>query len=671
MSMKKVFRLDREKLLPAAAVTFFVFYLLSFLKITSFDVSNSTDSSWQYALSGLRHSSQHLGIDLYFTYGPLFELLPTYIHVYDTVANYIVGSILFLCIFAVSSVAISKLYFQIPSLVFGIKKELVCGILAAGLFFTLIDIDTSLNILLLLIIAAAHFEKKYLFKILFILPILLLAYYKFSYFIPVAVLLPVVFMGDLRISTVLQGLYRSIPAYIILFSIFFIITPGSNLIHFAKYMHYSLVNTAAYSEFMGLPFANFFFIIMIYVLIMVFTAGSFVYKIVRQKNLKRALKNAAFSSYVLLGCAFLLVMFIDFKHAVVRNDSHLLSFTPFVFLGICFAMWNVGYVTKIKKSLHMTTGVRRLLPYGLVVVMVIFHICISIGLGSNVQKYTDMIGEIIKQTTINSRFNYIAFIDAKNKSEKSINLRAKEIATIRAQMKKLPNQDRPIIFYGNTNLYGEVLRQDREVLYPPYIQNYVAYPPSLGDSLYLSFIQQHPDALVYIDEREASIDGRVPSYELNEFFQYLVHNYQVVAADQDNRQYVLERKSNKEAVCTRLSDLRIEDNIQTQLPKIPSLSKDQYIKMKVDSSQNALVSATSVLIKNPVYQMILITPEGQPFKARITKSTLKHGVAVSPLPLSFTDHYTQKPFVMKGFTLLDGFPMSSDYSGVLELCTYK
>lgn len=670
MNTKKVFRLDRDKLVPTAAVAFFVFYLLSFLKITSFDVSNSTDSSWQYALSGLRHASQHLGIDLYFTYGPLFEILPTYIHAYDTVANYIIGIFLFLFIFVVSSIAISRLYFQIPSIVFGIKKELVCSILAVGLFFTLIDVDTSLNILLLLIVTAAHFEKKYLFKILFLLPILLLAYYKFSYFIPVAMLLPVVFVGDLRFRSVVHGLYRAIPAYILLFSIFFIITPGSNLIHFAKYMHYSLVNTAAYSEFMGLPFSNFFFIIMIYILIMACTTGSFFYRIFSQKNLKRSLGSASFSSYVLLGCAFLLVMFIDFKHAVVRNDSHLLSFTPFVFLGVCFVVWNISYVTKVKKILYNASA-RRLLPYGFVVVVVIFHICISIGLGSSVRNYTDMIGEIIKQTTISSRFNYTAFIDAKNESEKSITLRAKEIAEIRSQMKELPNQDKPVIFYGNTNLYGEVLRQDREVLYPPYIQNYVAYPPSLGDSLYLSFIQQHPDALIYIDEREASIDGRVPSYELNEFFQYLVHNYQVVASDQDNRQYVLERKYNKKAVCTHLSDIKIEDNIQTQLPKIPSLSKDQYIKMKVDSSQNALVSATSVLIKNPVYQMILITPEGQPFKARITKSTLKHGIAVSPLPLSFTDHYMKKPFVMKGFTLLDGFPMSSDYSGVLELCTYK
>lgn len=136
------------------------FYLLSFLKFTTFDANNNTDSSWQYALSGLRHSPQQLGKDVYFTYGPLFEVMPTYVHAKDTFGNFFIGNVIFFLMVAICSWIFWRFYKICKATIPGT----LLGITLIGIFATLSDIDTAFNVLLLVTFFYNSQRKKILGK---------------------------------------------------------------------------------------------------------------------------------------------------------------------------------------------------------------------------------------------------------------------------------------------------------------------------------------------------------------------------------------------------------------------------------------------------------------------------------------------------------------------------
>lgn len=217
-----------KKYAPFVCVFIFTFLLLSFLGFSTFAVSNSTDSSWQYTLSGLRHAPQGLGTDVFFTYGPLFEKMPTFVHARDSLQNFIVGNVLFLIILCVSTWVFWRVYGILKSSS-GKTARFVLPVVAVTLLLTITDIDTVFGVLLLAVFFAARNEKSYRLKLLALSGVYLFAFYKLSFLIPLIILTPLVFIEDLRWKKIVKGLALSGGPLLVCW-IIFILLSGS-LVH--------------------------------------------------------------------------------------------------------------------------------------------------------------------------------------------------------------------------------------------------------------------------------------------------------------------------------------------------------------------------------------------------------------------------------------------------------
>lgn len=652
-------------------------YLFSFLGFSTFNVTNSTDSSWQYSLSGLRHDKQSLGLDIYYTYGPLFEVMPTFVHAQDTFKNFFVGNILFLFIVLVNAYVFLKIILFIRQTK-KIQKQLLplSLITLAGVVLTLTDLDTAFNLALLATLFAARIEKRYSLKVLMLTAIYVLSYYKFSYFVPAVLITPLVFIESLYWKNLLQSLYRCILPAFVCISLFFILTQSLSVSSLIKYLYYSIVNTAFYGEFMGLSYEENLAIVVLFSALYFFTVGVFAIRMYQLYfQYRNQWKNAPLD-YVLVGAGFLLIGFFDFKHAIVRNDIHLLSFTPFLFLSLLFIYLTIQLH---KQSASRKSSVKfdtRVLT-AILTISVGIHIAV-LGLLiykkplTAVKGYTTILKNISTQTLVNNRFNYKTFTNSREQSKANILVRSNDVKSIQAKLKKLPDQSKPLLFYGNTNMYGEVLKQDRTVLYSPFLQNYVAYPPTLADDMYIKFLNDHPNGLVFAEENEPSIDKRVPAHELNNFFQYLTHNYTVVASVPEKGQYVFERKNTdiKQSSCTVFSQVKVHDNERVKLPDLPSLTDKQYVQFRLNEQSYPAETLVSGLLKNPVYKMTLFTPDNAEMRVRTTRTTLEHGITIKPFNQSLQDYTSQRPFALGTFMIHDGLPTGKLYSGNIELCSF-
>lgn len=650
-------------------------FLLSYLAYASFDVTNNTDSSWQYALSGLRHSAQNLGVDLYYTYGPLYEIMPTYLHAQDTFGNFLVGNIIFLYLIVVFSIIFYTIIRFLLSKRTGLRIDPRTLLLSTGavLALTITDIDTVFNILLLATLVAARLHHSYIGKLFLISGIYALSLYKFNYLVPTLALTPLIFLTGFKLRELGHILIRCLGPLSIFAVGFFIFTGEASFSNLLKFMYYATTNTLAYSEFMGLSYKSFTGTIIAYLTIFGLAVCSFLIFFGRHLANHTKRHKPVDLDITIFGFAFLLVAFLDLKHAIVRNDIHLLSFTPFIFLCLLFSYI---YITGTSFD-----WIRKFKYVNLIVV-----VCISLlGILSHIVVVktvfdTDTVGSLsitksyfvssFSHATINNRLNLMNYYHYVHESRAKINQRSNEITGILNQIKKL-DTTRPIIFYGNTNLYGEIMKDNKlDITYTPYLQNYVAHPPSTADKLYINQLKANPNAYIFIEEREPSIDQRVPAHELNDFFQYVAHNYKVVAADITKLQYVFERKSQKSAYCKQVSRFSFSEDSLAAIPTAPSIKRNQYIQFKLEKKLNLPEKVVSMLVKNPVYSLTLITPDNLTMKVRTTRSTLEHGITISPFNQTFRDLVTGKPFIMKTFILHNEFPGIETHNGIIEVCSY-
>lgn len=646
--------------------------LLSFLKFSTFDINNSTDSSWQYSLSGLRHSDQTLGEDIFYTYGPLFQVMPTYVHENDSLLNFVVGNTIFIYLLFVFAYVVINASKKIGKHLKNIdNKLLVLGVGLVGLI-SLTDIDTVFNILLLLGLYVGRSKKSYWVKSFILSGLYLLAFYKFSYFLPVIVLTPVVFIKNIDVRQVIRALCYSLPIYLMSFFAYSVLTWSFTILGYFKFLYYSTINTAYYNEFMVLPYRENLFFVLLFLFVFYIAVASAI-TVILSPSINKRFKNFPVIEQkipVALSLSFLLVAFLDLKHAIVRSDIHLLSFTPFVFLCGAFVYVN------LKPALKKQPGSDNLALVLLILLTIFVHFITVAGLlktsaldTANIMK--NISTATIKQATLNSRFNYKNYTKLVRTSKESIDIRGDHLRDIRTKI----NTDypgKPIIFYGNTNLLGEYLARTSKVMYMPYLQNYVAYPPQIGNKLYIEYLENNPDALVFAEEVEPSIDKRVPAYELNDFHQYLTHNYEPVVYNQDPLEYFFVRKSSDVKKCQDLEKFVIKDNAVINMPELPELKEGQYINLVASKKLSVVEKVVSFLAKGPVGTVTLLTPESIGMKVRVPESTLEEGITIEPLNQSLRDFVTQKPFDMKTLTIHDGFPVvKSEYSVSLQLCSYS
>jgi hypothetical protein len=646
-------------------VSIFAICLTGLLGFNTVYVNNNTDSSWQYTLSGLRHSPQNLGVDVFFTYGPLFERMVTFVHHNDTLGNYVVSSALFLYIFFLSIFTLWR-FLQLYISRSRPRYTLLFVLLALSLFLSVTELEFFFAIYLLITIMTARKERKYVSKLLLLSGVYLLSLYKFNLTFPAVFISYLAFVDGFNLRKLLQSSLSWLGSLGVFVTLFFLVGSTFSFPALIHYFHYGITNSLYYGEFMSLAYPENLNTVILYTIFFLLIGLAYAYRLFIICATKQLPKS---QEYIVVGLAFVLIAYFTFKHAVIRSDVHLLGFSPILFPGLLFIYLSV------KPADFQLSSQKNRLPYvvlGLFVLgfighVVLFHNYAPPDLGQYIKSRT----RLLDAATLNNRLNYNLFKQNQVIATHDLAYRQKFVQEIKGQLDaQYPRKN--VIFYGNTTVYGDVLSQNRAVSYLPFLQNYSANPPSLFDKLYISYLEQHPNDLVFAEETEPSVDNRIPSHELNDFFQYLLHNYKVVLRDNTRRQYVFQRVSNQHEQCQKISELSFKDDVVTPLSPIPAMEPGNYAKLVLDSEKHSpAVTLASAIIKKPVYTISLITPDGIDMKMRTTPAILEHGVAIKPLYLSLGDHENGTTFNLGSILLNDGAPTRSSYTAQIQTCQYK
>ena len=636
--------------------------LFSFFGYTTFSTANNTDSSWQYSLSGLRHAGQTLGSDVFFNYGPLYEKVLSSVHARDTLADYVVGGVLFTMVAGSSILALIRL---IKNWSFAQNTRLQLG-LAFGsifLFASLTEIDVLFYICLLITIFAAQKEKSLWLKYAMLGGIYIFSLYKFSLTLPAIVLSPIAFLENKTAKKVLQPILLWLGSLAILVAAYIMLTLSASPTAFGRYMYYGLVNSIFYSEFMSLTIRDHFWEQVVYMAffgLAVAAFGYLLYQSLVAKRLQNRLMIAANSTAVMA------VLYLAFKHAIVRNDNHLLGLTPLLFIGDIFIMYALGALrfSLAKPNAWLVGVLCGVLGVSTAIHAVMFHNLASPSPRQYIQSRAEMLAGFVTA----NRYDYGSFRRQVATAQTKIDVRAAELKPIQQQLaERYPKRE--LIFYGNTTLYGEALRKDRDVLYMPFLQNYSAHPPQLFDARYIEMLKRHPQALVFAEETEPSINERIPSHELNNFYQYLIHNYTVVLKNDERKQYVFARTANGSESCRETGTFSFVDNQQVPVPRF-STQGGAYQKLVIKSHPAPGETLFAAVLKKPVYTIKLTTPGGAYMLRRTTPTTLAHGITVTPLYQSILDFDRQAPFELDSFAIGNGFPTTTRFTATSYSCHY-
>lgn len=651
-----------------AAMVALAFCLFSFTGYVVVDPANNTDSSWAYSLSGLRHGTQVLGRDVFFTYGPLYERMVTNVYHQDSLINFVVSNLLFLFILAVSLYGLYRII-KLYHLNETAQGRILLLLSSLSLLVSLSAIDTLFYIILLITLLAVRREKSYPAKLLLLSGAYSFSFYKFNLAIPTLLLSLLALIELPKGRNVWRGALEWLGSLVMYLVIYFVLAASLTLSGFFNYLHFGFSNSLAYNEFMSLPYSQYPKLVLAYSLLV---SGVIIIWLWRCFTILRKRQLAKSFDFVIGGLIFIVVLLFAFKHGVIR--TRLSEFTAFVFPTLIFAYLIIKPQDFIKKTKigHFGIITCAIFLFSVGIYLLSYNQLAPRAYKSNLPVATYYGSRIIllKLATIHNRLNYGYFNQEKIQAGKDLAVRAKIVENIKQQLdEKYPGRE--LLYYGNVTIYGDVLKQSHPVLLMPGVQNYAANPPQLFDPRYIDFLDQHPDALVFAEETEPSIDQRMPTHELNNFLQYLIHNYRVVLQDNVRRQYVFERVSSSRENCRTLSSLAFKDDSEVFMPQLPATDSHSYVKLKLIAMNSSLAAkAATALVKAPTYTLNLTNVENGTMHFRTTPSLLEHGVAISPLYLSLGDYMNGTPFRLLDFSLNDGFPRASTYQAEFELCSY-
>jgi hypothetical protein len=361
-----------------------------------------------------------------------------------------------------------------------------------------------------------------------------------------------------------------------------------------------------------------------------------------------------------------LASFFVLKESVVRNDGHLLSFTPLfpiLLLPISLAWERSLHKKKVSElgplfAVSLVTGGFLLLSVQWAFLQV---------LSNPIATYGSRMGALSK-SLIDNKLNYSFFNTQVRQTKILISPRYSEVASINKSLNALaPHQQ--VIVFGNSTLLSTLLSSSHQVLQSPFLQNYDAVPPSLFDPIYTDFLKQHPNDVVFLEETEASINQRVPAYQFNDTYQYIFHNYRLIAADTDHTQYLLKRATNDMPTCSKLAPLTFRESIPEKLAHY-TLEPGQYIEMKAALPSSPAEDGLSILIKKPLYSIALNSTGGGVATFRIEQNTLGHGIVLDPLYLSYRDFHNNTPFSLSAFTINGGVNKQGLVRATMYKCSY-
>lgn len=655
MGWTKKFKLKKK--LPVIGICFILFLLFNyFLMYQLADVNNNIDGSWKFTLSNLRHTDQTLGKDVFFNYGPSFEKLNVFPTGNDSIFNFFIGNVLFLAILVSTFFVISFWMKKIKSVPRNKYYALIgVSILALSIY----GIDTLFYALLFFSLLAVRYIKDYRVKTTILVGLEIFALYKFSFTFAFLMLLPLAFFALPKEISIKKSLIQLTSAILLFYALYCLITWNLSLAFF-KYIYYGLINSIHYNEFMSLGYSINTFIVGAYVLaflalvIIIFLLIYDKYKKLKNKN---NIFNWSIPCVLLIGVAF-----FTLKQSVVRSDGHLLAFIPFIYVLIALLAYMSGGFIKIRSTL---------------VPIIIF--CM-IGFTLNISLYNRLIGDthsylnsrmnIAKAAIVNNRLSYPSFKNKSRVNNQDIQGRSVETSKIEAELIKSVPRGSTIIVFGNTTVLAETLADNYIIRYMPFLQNYSAHPPQLFDNLYIETLKKNPSAYVFVEETEGSVNERFVAHELNNLFQYLRYNYTPVVKDVEHRQYILQLTGDKNEKCKPYGTQQAKEEVAISVPNVPLLG-EQYLKMQAEINTPLSEKAISLLVKKPVYKIIIINTSGGRMDWRTTESTLEHGVAVKPLYLNYHDVNENTQFALDHIILSGGFTKNDQININYYICTFN
>jgi hypothetical protein len=275
---------------------------------------------------------------------------------------------------------------------------------------------------------------------------------------------------------------------------------------------------------------------------------------------------------------------------------------------------------------------------------------------------------VVSDSVRDNKFNYGFFWSQVRETRKLYYARYGEVASINKSLNELaPN--RQVLVFGNSPILSTLLSSSHQVLQNPFLQNYNAVPPQLFDPLYVKFLQQHPNAVVFWEETEPSVNSHLPIYQLNDTYEYVYHNYRLIAVNPGDTQFLLERVASNTPTCSVLSTLAFSKGASVILPQY-RLASNQYIEMKATLKTTLAEKGLSVLVKNPLYSILLTNTEGGSALFRIEIPTLGHGITLDPLYPSYRDLHNNTPFNLASFRINGGLDKTGPVNATLYKCSY-
>lgn len=641
-----------------------VIALLTFLHYQSPDISNSIDGSWTYTLSTLRDSAQDLGSNIFYTYGPLFERLPVYPLISDSPGTYVIGVILFTFLAAGSVYTIIRFLKNFSSNQQVRRVQLTTVTFLVFFIASPSLIDSLFFILLICGLLTIRKEHTSLRKIIIVSFLVLFSLYKVSFSVALITTLPFAFLPNSLELTVWKKRIVEYITSLLIFACLFCITAWTSPVSFISYLYIGTLNSAAYSEFMSLTYATNMNVVALYTVMLLASAFTAIATLTK-KYLQGSIALIQLLEYLIFFVIIFLSTFLAYKQAVVRSDSHLLTFMPFLLLLIFSFLWS-AYNLLSPSAIGLEKKI--LVPTFTIAIIVSVAVLHTVTPNVTTRSYFNEKISTLYKSILDNPLNYHSFV--KVGRDTAIQMKPREASTkqLRVYIHENGYDSKEVLFFGNTTSLADTLA-NKSITHLPFIQNYAAFPPAFFDKLYIKTLRDNPNSLIFLDENEPSINERIPSHELSGFFQYVAHNYELLYSNTSTRQYLLQRISSNQERCSPISQTKIPKEGGFVLPDYKS-EKNEYMKMRVEFRRDVPEELISLFFKSPVYGLDIYTTQGGELSRRTTPSTLTHGVAISPLFLSYTDVVNNTPIDTERLNISGALRQHSGDNVLFESCSF-
>jgi|GEM_PF-6256171 len=582
------------------------FFLLNWIfRINVFEGS-VLDLSWFYALDKMPKEGLKLGVDSFFTYGPLSHWFGlSFTNTFQPIPYYIIGFFVFF-VFLYN-------YF----ILFNQSKNIGISVTIFILMFYsvgLINGPTDILFFILIqsfIIGYLFIKKSHTWKINLLLLAVIGILYKFSFGIIafliflLSILLPLFeslfFKKDFK-KNLLISIYFILAFTIGSISLFYLLTGSWDLL---RYIYYSFEIVSVYSEIMifseyGILVYIFGVILSIYTLLLSFMAYS------NKKN------SWNFTVFII---SISLSIFLLYKSGFVRADGgHIFTFFSIIF-AVCTLLYSILLINSAIKN-WIPNLIIFILPC-LIPTLLIYinnHNLSSITPFNSFNTYKNNIRNIfylnkINQCTENKKTNSLSKFKSENKtlSETLDNLCSN-------------GETKRITFYPSEIIYSE-LNNSCKLQTSPSLQLYSIGPNTnlmMKETKFLSS-EARPDIVIVGSE---TLDNRNSLSEFTNIFPVLLNNYDFVAY-QNEFTVLKSRKKSKNKTINCLAE-----------------GKGDFLKVSLNNTKksNFIWKLTKIFFKSPQTNINLLIYLNN--NERIVKqyrgyvSQLQKGVYISSFPMN-------------------------------------